>query len=255
MNEVSIIKDAMQKIEELVKSSVDVREVNGRAYLINNGDYNEIMPTVDPQPKCYNFSSLDGLVKMIRKEHKDITEACTTPDVLYVNVTSPTTVDVTTAVDGYNRRAFLYHSSYEFPRKWTGASWLEHEEAMIVLRSQFIQNEGTEYLLDFLARVSDENSVSSDDNGMTQTVQVKKGIALNAREPVKPIVTLKPYRTFLEVEQPESAFLIRVRDGMQVGIIEADGGMWKIAARRSVVAYLEKELKELIESGNVVVSL
>lgn len=42
---------------------------------------------------------------------------------------------------------------------------------------------------------------------------------------------------------------------MQVGIIEADGGMWKIAARRSVVAYLEKELKELIESGNVVVSL
>lgn len=100
-----------------------------------------------------------------------------------------------------------------------------------------------------------DGSIASDDNGMTQTVQVKKGIALAAREQVRPIVNLRPYRTFLEVEQPESAFLIRVREGMQVGIIEADGGMWKIEARRNIAAYLEKELKELIESGNVVVSM
>ena len=251
----SIIKDAIQKIEELVNKAVTVREIGGHTYLIDKNNYEEIIPDAISLPKTYYFSSLDGLVKMIRKEHKGISDACCVPDVLYVNVTSPTSVDVTTAVDGYNRRAFLYHSSYEFPRKWIGANWFEHEEAMIVLRSQFIQNEGTEYLLDFLSRVSDENSVSSDDNGMTQTVQVKKGIALAAREQVKPIVNLRPYRTFLEVEQPESAFLIRIREGIQVGIIEADGGMWKIAARRSVVEYLEKELKELIDSGNVVVSL
>lgn len=255
MNEVSIIKDAITKVEELVNNASEVKEIDGHNYLIYGDTFSEISPEIMPLPSCYKFSSLDGLVKMIRKEHKDITEACTTPDVLYVNVTSPTTVDVLTAVDGFNRRAFLYHSSYEFPRKWTGANWLEHEEAMIVLRSQFIQNEGTEYLLDFLSRVSDENSVSSDDNGMTQTVRVKKGIALAAREQVRPIVNLRPYRTFLEVEQPESAFLIRVREGMQVGIIEADGGMWKIEARRNIAAYLEKELKELIESGNVVVSM
>ena len=255
MNEVSIIKDAITKVEELANNASEVKEIDGHNYLIYGGTFSEILPDVLPLPKVYNFSSLDGLVKMIRKEHKDITSACTTPDVLYINVTSPTTVDVSTGVDGYNRRAYLYHSSYEFPRKWTGANWLEHEEAMIVLRSQFIRNEGTEYLLDFLSRVSDENIVSSDDNGMTQTVQVKKGIALAAREQVKPIVPLRPYRTFLEVEQPESAFLIRIREGIQVGIIEADGGMWRIAARRSIVAYLEKELKELIESGNVVVSM
>lgn len=255
MNEVSIIKDAIEKVEKLAKRATEVREIDGHFYLIDGSSYEEIVPNAIPLPKTYNFSSLDGLVKMIRKEHKNITEACTTPDVLYINVTSPTTVDVSTAVDGYNRRAFLYRSSCEFQRKWTGANWLEHEEAMIVLRSQFIRNEGTEYLLDFLSRVSDENSVSSDDNGMTQTVQVKKGIALAAREQVRPIVNLRPYRAFLEVEQPESAFLIRVREGIQVGIIEADGGMWKIEARRNIAAYLERELKELIESGNAVVSL
>lgn len=255
MDEVSIIKDAIEKVEELAKNAVEVKEIAGHTYLIDGSSYEEIIPNPYPIPKTYGFSSLDGLVKMVRKEHTNITAACDTDDVLFINVTSPTTVDVSTGLDGCNRRAMLYHSGYEFSRKWIGANWFEHEEAMIVLRSQFIQNEGTEYLLDFLSRVSDENSVSSDDNGMTQTVQVKKGIALNTREPVKPIVTLKPYRTFLEVDQPESAFLIRVRDGMQVGIIEADGGMWRIAARRNIVAYLENELKELIDSGNVVVSL
>ena len=257
MNEVSIIKDAMQKIEELVKASSEIKEIDGHTYLINDGTCREIHPDFSPLPKTYEFLSLDGLVKIIRKEHANITMACETPDVLYINVTSPTSVSVSTCVDRYNRRAYLYHSSYEFPRKWIGTNWFEHEEAMIILRSQFIQNEGTEYLLDFLSRVSDENSVQSDDNGMTQTVQVKKGIALAAREPVKPIVNLRPYRTFLEVDQPESAFLIRVRsrETLEVGIIEADGGMWKIEARHSIVAYLERELKELIDSGNVVVSL
>lgn len=253
--EVSIIKDAITKIEELTSNASDVKEIQGRSFLIHDGSFEEILPAALPLPKTYEFSSLDGLAKMIRKEHSNITEACKTSDVLYINVMSPTNVCVSTGVDEYNRRAYLYHVGYEFSKKWTGASWFEHEEAMIVLRSQFIKNEGTEYLLDFLSRVSDENSVSSDDNGMTQTVQVKKGIALAAREQVKPIVNLRPYRTFLEVEQPESAFLVRVREGIQVGIIEADGGMWRIAARRSIVAYLEKELKELIESGNVVVSM
>ena len=112
--EVSIIKDAIEKVEELAKRAVEVREIDGRSYLIDGSSYEEITPDAISLPKTYNFSSLDGLVKMIRKEHKDITEACTTPDVLYVNVASPTTVDVSTAVDGFNRRAFLYHSSYEF---------------------------------------------------------------------------------------------------------------------------------------------
>lgn len=255
--EVSIIKDAITKVEELAKAAVQVRDADGHSYLINSEGYKEIRSDVPALPKVYNFSSLDGLVKLIRKEHTDISKACDVKDVLYINVTSPTTVDVSTGVDGWNRRAYLYHSSCEFTKHWTGQTWLEHEEAMIALRSQFIQSEGTAYLLDFLSRVSDENSIQSDDNGMTQSVQVRKGIALNAREPVKPIVSLKPYRTFLEVEQPESDFLVRVRsrDKLEVGVIEADGGMWKITARRSIVAYLEKELKELIESGNVVVSM
>ena len=88
MNEVSIIKDAMQKIEELVKASSEIKEIDGHTYLINDGTCREIHPDFSPLPMTYEFLSLDGLVKIIRKEHANITMACETPDVLYINVTS-----------------------------------------------------------------------------------------------------------------------------------------------------------------------
>lgn len=73
--------------------------------------------------------------------------------------------------------------------------------------------------------------------------------------PIKPIVKLKPYRTFFEVEQPESEFLLRIGDGGQVGLFEADGGMWKMTARYTIKSYLQEALKEEINDGIVIVTL
>ena len=38
-----------------------------------------------------------------------------------------------------------------------------------------------------------------------------------------------------------------------IGMFPADGGVWKLEATRNVAGYFEKELKDLIESGQVVV--
>lgn len=51
-------------------------------------------------------------------------------------------------------------------------------------------------------------------------------------------------RTFQEVEQPEGIFLIRI-DERGITFTEADGGMWKLTARKTVKAYLENELKDV----------
>ena len=61
-------------------------------------------------------------------------------------------------------------------------------------------------------------------------------------------VRLKPYRTFLEVEQPESEFIFRMKDchgGIGCAFFEADGGAWKIEATQNIKAYLQEELKDL----------
>ena len=62
-------------------------------------------------------------------------------------------------------------------------------------------------------------------------------------------------RTFYEVEQPESEFLLRLGDDGKVGFFEADGGMWKMTARKTIKEYLEKALEKEIGENRVVVTL
>lgn len=111
----------------------------------------------------------------------------------------------------------------------------------------------TTYLLDLLGRMTDEKSVSTNDNGVTQTVEARQGVALNALVEVKPRVLLRPFRTFLEVEQPESEFLLRVHPEEGIGFFEADGGIWKLEAKKNIADYFNTNLADLIEAGKVVI--
>ena len=79
------------------------------------------------------------------------------------------------------------------------------------------------------------------------------GIALTEMVEVKPRVVLQPFRTFVEVAQPESEFLLRISDKGEIGLFPADGGVWKLEATRNVAAYFEEKLQDLIEKGLVIV--
>lgn len=86
-----------------------------------------------------------------------------------------------------------------------------------------------------------------------KTVEARQGIALKERVEVRPRVVLQPFRTFLEVDQPESEFLLRVDAEKGVGLFEADGGVWKLEAKKNIAAYFAKSLSGLIEAGQVVI--
>lgn len=72
---------------------------------------------------------------------------------------------------------------------------------------------------------------------------------------VKPRVALRPFRTFLEVEQPVSEFLLRLDDDGNVGLFEADGGMWQQTAKASITAYFEDKLAQEVKDGKIVVMM
>ena len=121
------------------------------------------------------------------------------------------------------------------------------------LRSLYIPNDDLNYLLRLLSSVSTESKVTSNDNGVSQTVEARQGVVLTATVEVRPYVNLQPFRTFLEVAQPESMFLLRLKEGGNVGLYEADGGVWKLEATRNIAGYFEEHLKDLISAGRVVV--
>lgn len=97
--------------------------------------------------------------------------------------------------------------------------------------------------------------MSTNDNGISQTVEARQGVALKTTVQIKPRVPLRPFRTFQEVEQPESEFLIRLDEEGNIGLFEADGGMWKLTARQTVKAFLEEKLADLVNSGAVYIAL
>ena len=113
---------------------------------------------------------------------------------------------------------------------------------IICLKSRFAPTEDRDYLVQLLGNITDQQSVQTKDDGITQSATVKSGIQLVGEQRIKPIVTLKPYRTFLEVEQPESDFLIRLKDG-RAALFEADGGAWKCEAVKNIA----DKLRELLE--------
>lgn len=201
----------------------------------------------EDRPRQLEVSGLDSLCKLIRSE---IEKVGTT---IMIRVVSHDRVEVfTTYLRDYSRYQ-LYSARADVPGFRIG--YREREQALIELRSLFLQGEGTEYLLGLLSRMSEQSKVDTLDNGVTQTVETTQGVALKTNETIKPRVALAPFRTFLEVEQPESEFLLRVNEDGEVGLFEADGGVWKLEAKQNICEYFYERLEDLIDAKRVIVMM
>lgn len=181
------------------------------------------------------LSSLSGLAEMIKQEMNEYNLP------LFVRATSAERVHVFGAIRGDMQR----ERPFTAEAKFIGFDFNEYisiENMIICLKSRFAPTEDRDYLVQLLGNITDQQSVQTKDDGITQSATVKSGIQLVGEQRIKPIITLKPYRTFLEVEQPESDFLIRLKDG-RAALFEADGGAWE----REAVKNVADKLRELLE--------
>lgn len=236
-----MLKGFVNKIVELAAPSTYV--IDGHTYS------NEHLDRIDPpkwMPKSIDVTGLDSVCKLVRNEAKAVGRK------IFVQIKAYNEVKVFSTYDEQYERSYLYRCVADTPSV-TVNRFNPYENAVIELRSLYIPNKDTDYLLQLLSSISSESKVVSTDNGVTQSVEAKQGIALSQMVAVKPRVSLKPFRTFIEVDQPESEFLLRISSDGKIGLYEADGGVWKLEATRNVAEFFEKELKDLIDSGDVVV--
>lgn len=236
-----MLKNFINRIVELAAPTT--YEINGHTYA------SEDLSRIDPpkySPKSIDVTGLDSVCKLVRNEAKAVGRK------IFIQIQAYNRVCVFSTYDDQYERSCLYKCTADTPSV-TVNRFNPYENAVIELRSLYIPNKDTEYLLQLLSSISSESKVVSTDNGVTQSVEAKQGIALSQMVQVKPRVALKPFRTFIEVEQPESEFLLRISSDGKIGLYEADGGVWKLEATRNVAGYFEKALEDLISSGDVVV--
>lgn len=238
-----MLKEALEYIVSLKENKTYT--INGETY--SDTSLHRIAPVV-PRPENINVTSLNSIVALVRAE---IGAARAVP--LFIRIDGPTGVTVFTSYDEQMQRDFIYKAACDVPGIKTG--YMDYESFIIALRSKFIPNEDVNYLLDLLSRINKENGVTTSDNGITQTVEARSGISLKQTVAIKPRVTLAPYRTFLEVEQPFSEFILRLNEESEIGLFEADGGMWKLSAKKNIADYFAEALKPEIAEGLVIVMM
>lgn len=234
----------LKALAEYIVGLKDVKtyEINGETFA--ERELVRVLPR-KCSAKMLQVNSLDALVEMIKNEITIM------PRHLFVDVDTARHVRVFSSLDEDREREYLYEAVCDVPGFTEG--YRGYETAIVELRSRFLPSDGVDYLLTLLSRVNKEQGVTTMDNGVTQTVEARSGVSLKEMVAVKPRVTLAPYRTFLEVQQPFSEFLLRLDEDGNVGLFEADGGMWKMDAKKLIAQYLTKALEGYIANDYVTV--
>lgn len=125
------------------------------------------------------------------------------------------------------------------------------EKFIIALQSQFVQDDTTAAILKLVGNLTSSREISTKDDGVTQRVEAKVGIAKVENVSVPNPVTLRPFRTFAEVEQPSSNFVLRINSDHECALYEADGGAWRHTARESIYSFLAERLEAIGKSDIV----
>lgn len=237
------LKESLEYAVELAANEEKTVEVNGKTYFDRN---KHSLTELDGKKYAdtLTVSTLQGIVDFIKaKFDRD-------GDRLVLHVKNPTTVKVLSQLDENGQRENILASIVDLP-SYPYGRFLKPSDFIIQLQSIFQRNDDAEALLEFTAAIKIDKGIELKDNGIGQTTVVKSGAASVAEARVPSPATLQPYRTFLEVPQPESAFIFRLDENGHCALFEADGGLWKNEAILNVRKYLEVAFEEEIKNGQI----
>lgn len=196
-----------------------------------------------PTTSALHVRSLSGIVEYLQSEF-DWTEK------LMIHVNSPTEVEVFSTFNRDYNRNVLIKAEAMLPA-FRFDQFYETEPFIIKLQSAFVPSDDRAILLKLVGNIREDDVRDYGDDGITQVVTAKTGVASVSDVKVPNPVVLKPYRTFVEVEQPASDFVFRMQKGPACALFEADGGAWKLEAMKNIKEYLQAALADEIQAGKI----
>lgn len=233
-----MIKEALQYLVDLGNREIFYED--GQTY-----SSQKLHLLEEPTTKKIEVRSLSGLVEYLQSNFDGMEK-------IMVHIKNPTEVIAFTQLNGNYNRSNLIEAEAMLPR-FDFDSFYDTEKFNIKLQSCFVKNEDRDIMLQVVGNIKEEAVNTIGDDGVSQAVVAKTGVASVGNVKVPNPVVLKPYRTFVEVDQPESEFIFRMQSGPRCALFEADGGAWKLDAMKNIKKYLEEKLQQQIESGNIVV--
>jgi hypothetical protein len=226
-------------------NKVDVFEIAGHEYASRRPVL--IEPPALPEPERLLVHTLTGLVDYVKANKDGLTLS---EHVAYV--ASPDRVDMLSKTQGKKHQRFCHVSAICYDRfeavpTFGFGRYLDPEDLIISLQALFEPTDDRARVLKVLGNIRDENVATRADDGVSQTVTARAGLALVDQVEVPNPVRLAPYRTFHEITQPTSTFIFRMKkgpSGVTAALFEADGGAWRGQAVLDVAAWLRTGLED-----------
>lgn len=199
-----------------------------------------------PKTETLQVSNLTSIIDFLKSNIDKNDER------LLIQVVSPKEVRVLTPIGVDGEREEILRAIAILPDNLRYDSFLDTEKFNIMLQAGFSDKGNKDLVLKFTGLIRDEAVKETGDNGISQKVTIKTGITTVGEAEVSNPVTLAPYRTFPEVEQVESKFIFRMKEGPMAAIYEADGGAWKNEAMKRIKEYLIENLKGLKDKFEII---
>jgi len=238
-------------IQKALQYLVDLGVKNDPIVTVADKQYSAIplhpVKEVSPDPLEFNF--LDSLVAYLKN---GLDFAISEDNKLIIEIENPAAIFLHTELIGDFNQRFTPVRCYALVEQFPWGKFIDPDNFIIMAQSRFVDTEDLASIRAIVGNVKSEEVAQFSDDGISQQVTAKSGIARVENVVIPPRVKLAPYRTFMEIEQPESEFVFRARkaDGLpNFALFEADGGAWRIEAMKRIKEYLEKQL----EGINVVV--
>lgn len=247
-------------MSELIPSDV-VRAIQDseKTAVITVGDVEfTTRPVHDPPreavPDTLKLNTLTGLIDYVQNGADAVTKD---PNGLMVHVVSERQVNVVSGLFGRfdQRRVYATATADAVLSKsdFVYGNFYDCESFNIKLQSLFEDFEGRAAVLRIVGNIKEESVRQTGDDGVTQSVTAKSGLVRVEEVAVPNPVHLAPFRTFREVTQPLSPFVLRMKQGHSgglptVALFEADGGKWKLDA----IKFIHEFLLEKIEAVPII---
>ena len=227
--------------QEALKYLVNLGEEKDPIVMLDQGTFTKasLSRVKESKASVLTVSTLTGLVDYIKSDLDKL------PEKLLIQVISPREVALYSPLNADREREQYISAEAILPDNVVYDRFIGTEQFNIMLQSAFVDVGTKSALLKYTGLIQDEAVKTTGDDGVSQQVTVKTGVASVGQAIVPNPVELAPYRTFPEVEQPISKFIFRMQEGPRAALYEADGGAWRNKAILSIKEYLQEELKEL----------
>lgn len=230
-----MIREAIDRLIEI--SGGQLIQAHGKAY--STKPLNELRAP-ESQPEPITLHTLSGFVEFINDFATEGRERM-------ILVDGPHKVTFCSDLYGEFEQRDEYAVAVPFiPGGFPFGQFMDAENFVIRLQSCFVQDETTRALLQIVGNIKGASVGTVSDDGVTQTVEARKGITRVENVALPNPVTLRPFRTFQEIEQPASRFVLRMTGNgtemPKVALFEAEDNQWKLEALKSIAAFVSENV-------------